>query len=99
MIKGYTSTVWRKLLAYSWVAELLLIMFIIGRFKWAGVLVITIVIVTFGLVRLYIGRDFLLYNMRKLEENIWGKSLDRENWKNERNERDKKTKRNANSNN
>ena len=27
-------------------------------------------------------RDILMYNMRELEKQIWGKPLDREEWKN-----------------
>ena len=29
-------------------------------------------------------RDILMYNMRELEKQIWGKPLDREEWKNDK---------------
>tara|TARA_Y100000310_G_C20661758_1_gene805191 strand:- start:100 stop:402 length:303 start_codon:yes stop_codon:yes gene_type:complete len=83
MIKDYIS-LWRGyLLAYSWILELLLIIFIVSRFKSLNLwLIILIVIILFALIRIIMNRDILMYNMRELEKQIWGKPLDREEWKN-----------------
>ena len=83
MFKRYIS-LWRgKFLAFSWILELLLITFIVSRFKSLNIwLIILIVIILFALVRIIMNRDILMYNMRELEKQIWGKPLDREEWKN-----------------
>ena len=85
MIQDYIS-LWRGyLLAYSWILELLLITYLVSRFKSLNIwLIILIVIILFALVRIIMNRDILMYNMRELEKQIWGKPLDREEWKNDK---------------
>ncbi len=85
MIKDYISLCRGYLLAYSWILELLLITFIVSRFKSLNVwLIILIVIILFAVLRIIMNRDILMYNMRELEKQIWGKPLDREEWKNDK---------------
>ena len=60
---------------YLWVVELLVVLWVINKFKWAGLWAVVIIISAFALFKLCVGREFILYYMRQLEEKIWGKPV------------------------
>ena len=63
---------------------ILYVMQLLGAYGVIGFIISIVLLVVY---KLYKGKDMYLSGMRNIEEKIWGKPLDKENWKDEINKR------------
>lgn len=61
--------------------SILLLIYLWERFKIYGVLIYTIFLLTWALWKVWSNKEIILTNMRLLEAGLFGKPLDKENWK------------------